>query len=342
MAKAATSKTRGGKSLEEASKTPRKAVGRSASTPGDRLELIETFIRIAETGGIGAAARSLETTQPTVSRRLQQLESMLSAQLVERNNQGLSLTSVGAQLLPEAREMVARWCSLESAVSASDTDLAGHVRLLCATEMGSRLLPPILAEFLRRHPGVRIETRFRDVVSDLLSDGADLALIEGKLAAEGVVSMEIGKTRDILCASPAMASELEARHGLNVSRCEPLALEGSPMITVGDRYGATIGFTGRGGEQEDASFDIIAEVDGVDAALILALEGCGVALLPDWRATPFFSSGKLSPVSVDWAAETCPITLCWSPTRLRAAPAAALLELIRTALPGLLIPNESD
>lgn len=310
---------------------------RGTATPGDRLELIETFIRIAETGGIGAAARSLDTTQPTVSRRLQQLESLLDAKLIERSNQGLSLTPIGATLLPEARDMSARWRRLEDVVGARSGELMGTVRVLAASELGGRLLPPIFAEFLKLHPDCRVDARFSDGPADLLGEGADFALVEGKISGEGLVSREVGKTRLVLCAAPDVAQELAANRGVQIGRCEPLALEGAPLVSMGPAHAPTIRFSGRSGEPEDVAFDQIATMENTDAALILALEGCGLALLPDWRAQPFFENERLVHVAGDWTASETPVSLAWAPTRLRAASASALLEMVRVELPPLLV-----
>lgn len=304
--------------------------------PGDRLELLETFIRIAETGGIGSAARSLETTQPTVTRRLQQLEGLLDAKLVERSTQGLSLTPIGATLLPEAREMTERWRGLEHVVDARNAELAGTVRVLSAGEIGERLLPPIFAEFLRRYPDVRLEARFRDGSADLVGDGADFALTEGRISAEGSVTREISRTRTMLCAAPDIAQKLAESRGVAIARCEPLALEGAPLIAAGSPYGQTIRFFGRSGETEDVPFDRVAAIESTDAALILALEGCGLAILPDWRIDPFVAAGRLTRIAVDWTTGETPICLTWSPSRLRAASASALLEMVRVELPALL------
>lgn len=313
---------------------------KGAAPPGDRLELLETFIRIADTGGAGAAARSLETTQPTVTRRLQQLEGMLDAKLFERGAQGHSLTPIGAALLPEAREMVARWRSLEHVVGAQNAELAGTVRVLCVSEVGARLLPPIFAEFMRRHPDVRLEARFRDGAVDVTGDGADFALIEGRASAEGLVAREIGKTRLVLAAAPDIADLLAKERGVSIARCEPLALEGAPLISVGSLYSSTVRFTGRAGETLDAPFDGVAAMENTDAALILALEGVGLALLPDWRAQPFFEGGKLRRVATDWIAGETSISVCWSPLRLRSASATALLEMVRGELPEVLLADD--
>ncbi len=61
----------------------------------DRLDLLETFVRIVEAGSLSAAARQLGTTQPTVSRRLQALEAALQVRLVQRSTHALRLTEDG-------------------------------------------------------------------------------------------------------------------------------------------------------------------------------------------------------------------------------------------------------
>ncbi len=70
------------------------------------LNLLRTFVRIAEAGSISAAARSLRTTQPTLSRQLKHLESLLGAPLVQRDSHNISLTAAGQRLLVDAREIL--------------------------------------------------------------------------------------------------------------------------------------------------------------------------------------------------------------------------------------------
>lgn len=306
------------------------------STPGDRIELLETFIRIAETGGIGSAARSLDTSQPTVSRRLQQLESLLSSKLVERSTQGLNLTPAGAALLPEARDVLSRWRGLEQLVEAEAGELAGLVRIAATPALGDSALTDILAAFIGQYPGVQIDLRLVEGSSDLLAEGVDFALRAGKTSGDGLAQREIARSRRVLCAAPAFAEALAIERGVSIERCEPLALSGARRVGYGPSGDGTVTFVGRGGETVDVGFDTVASFDGHGPALRFATLGVGVAVLPAWLIASYLADGRLLRLAADWATEEQAVSVVWAPNRFHSAAATALLEVLQEELPRLL------
>lgn len=304
------------------------------------MELAETFIRIAEAGGIGAAARTLDTTQPTVTRRLQQFEAMLGAKLVERSPQGMALTPFGALVLPEARELAARWGALSDLARQHIGDgaaFSGRIRVVSSRSVGSAFLPALIADFLDRHPDIRIDLRFDDAGvesgADMAIEGVDFALREGRGGAgPGEASREIGRVDWVLCASPEAAQRLAFERGVDAHGCEPMALSGAGVILACRPRADALRFQGRGGEQMDARFDPIATFDDVEPALDLALGGVGLALLPRWRIAPLLKDGQLVQVAAPWCEGEAAVTIAWSPTRLRSAAATAFQEIVVDAL----------
>lgn len=310
------------------------------------MELLETFIRIAETGGIGAAARSMGATQPTVTRRLQQLEAILAAKLVERGPQGLSLTALGSRVLTEARELAARWSGLEELVRMEQgalpgDALAGRVRIASSRALGAAFLPPIIAEFMAAHRDVRVDLRFEDGPSDagadLAAEGVDFALRVGRsVAGHGESSREIARTRRCLCASPVVAQRIADRRGVEIATCEPLALEDEGLILSGSAQAESLRFVGRGGQSLDVRFEAVATLDDDEAALDLALSGVALALLPSWRIAPLLQDRRLTPVAAHWFEGETPVHIAWSPNRFRSAAVMALLEIVAVELSTML------
>ena len=308
------------------------------SSPGDRIDLLETFIRIAETGGIGAAARSLNTSQPTVSRRLQQLEGLIGAKLVQRDTQSLNLTPAGARLLPTAREMTARWNGLSRITDDTDGEIMGLVRYAAAATLGDSALNDLLAAFLIQFPDVQLSGRVIDGPLDLAAEDLDFALYTGKppSGASGVSTREIYNAPKILCAAPRLAERLEIRLGVDIEYCEPLALDGAPMVAMGALREESLHFTGRREETVDVVFDMVAAFDTHGPALRLASLGVGLALLPSWLAAPYLRDGRLLRVAAEWSAEAEPVTLAWSSRRFHSAAASNLLAIIQEEGPSLL------
>src|SRR5260221_2426908 len=83
--------------------------GPFAMKTADRFEFMRLFVRIAETGSLSAAAQSLGVSQPTASRQLKQLESLLGVQLVRRSTHDLGLTDAGKRFFEDSRAMLADW-----------------------------------------------------------------------------------------------------------------------------------------------------------------------------------------------------------------------------------------
>jgi len=82
--------------------------------PADRIELMQTFVRIVEAGSLSAAAAQMGTTQPTVSRRLQALERSLGVRLLQRSTHAMKLTEDGERCFDRAKELILSWGAFEA------------------------------------------------------------------------------------------------------------------------------------------------------------------------------------------------------------------------------------
>ena len=118
----------------------------------DRLSLLETFIRIAESGSISAAARDLRISQPSASRHLVELESNLKTQLVRRNTHSLALTDSGSELLRSARLLLADWEALEERFVNVEKEVKGSIMVVAPIALGQLHLARIATQFQLEHP----------------------------------------------------------------------------------------------------------------------------------------------------------------------------------------------
>ena len=87
----------------------------SAAGLTDRIELMQTFVRIVEAGSLSAAAAQTLSTQPTVSRRLQALERSLGVRLLQRSTHAMKLTEDGERCYVRAKELLANWAAFGTA-----------------------------------------------------------------------------------------------------------------------------------------------------------------------------------------------------------------------------------
>ena len=103
---------------------------------------LRVFLAIARTGSLGAAARSMGQTQPTMGRRLRALEQALGQTLFQRTADGFVLTDEGAAILTHAERMEAEALALQRQLAGSEDQLEGMLRLSCSEWFGTYLLAP--------------------------------------------------------------------------------------------------------------------------------------------------------------------------------------------------------
>ena len=118
---------------------------------------LRIFLAIARTGTLGAAARSIGQTQPTMGRRLRALEDAVGHTLFQRTADGFVLTDEGHIVLGHAERMEWEALAFERELNGSEAALEGMLRLSCSDWFGTTMLAPVLAVFGARHPGVCVE-----------------------------------------------------------------------------------------------------------------------------------------------------------------------------------------
>lgn len=137
---------------------------------------LRDLVAVAETGSFTAAARKLGVSQPTIGRRIEQLEQQLNTVLVNRSPQGLTLTSTGEQILDYAQRMSDEAMTIERIASGASQSLEGTVRITLTDLMGNQWFPRKLPEFYERFPGLRLEMAVENRTLDLIRREADIAI----------------------------------------------------------------------------------------------------------------------------------------------------------------------
>ncbi len=138
--------------------------------------LIRAFLAVAERGSLSAAARALGASQPTLGRQIRQLEEELQQILFHRQPKGLSLTETGAALLAPAERMRAAMSDVALTAAGLQTGLDGSVRITASETVSLNILPSILSDLRRAHPGITIDLVPTDSTENLLFREADIAL----------------------------------------------------------------------------------------------------------------------------------------------------------------------
>ncbi|MFB9262856.1 LysR family transcriptional regulator [Bradyrhizobium erythrophlei] len=183
--------------------------------PAIEWDDLRYFLSLVREKSLSAAARKLGTTQPTMSRRLEQFEKKLGAVLFQRLPSGLALTETGRQILDHAERMEDAALAAQRIAVGSSAGLTGTVRVTSAEWLGARVLSPLLAKFCAVHPAVTIELVTDAEALSLTRREVDVALRFGRFQQDGLMQRKIG---NIPFALYAAAAYLKAKGKPDFSR----------------------------------------------------------------------------------------------------------------------------
>jgi len=157
-------------------------------------ELYRSFLATIRERSLSGAARALGLTQPTLGRHIDELERRLGGiALFTRSQLGLLPTDAALDLLPHAEAMAASAAALVRAASGAAGAAQGAIRLTASEIVGGEVLPPILAAFRERYPGIAIELALSNATDDLLRREADIAVRMVRPRQGALVARQIGQ-----------------------------------------------------------------------------------------------------------------------------------------------------
>lgn len=235
------------------------------------------FRAVAATLSVSEASKTLNLDKSQVSKRIALLEHTLGTTLFARSTRKVALTPAGLAYLDHAQRALHELSAGEELIRSLRTDLSGHIRLTAPVSWGQCVLAKCLPDFMRQHPGVTIELILSDQKMDLAKEHIDLALRWTAKPSEGLISMPMTPIQWRLAASynylathgtPMLPDDLQSHECLcywRESSDERWELEGAQQdkrhsIQVRGRY----------------------HVNNPEAVLMSALQGFGIALLPDY------------------------------------------------------------
>jgi LysR family transcriptional regulator for bpeEF and oprC len=160
------------------------------------------FAKVVEQGSFTGAARALGLPKTTVSRKVQDLEERLGAQLLNRTTRKLGLTEAGTVYHDHSQRIARELDEAESAVSQLQGGPRGWLRMTASYSIGILWIAPLLGEFHRRYPDVRIDMQLSSDKVDLISTEIDVALRVGVLPDSSLIARRLATLRTQVYASP--------------------------------------------------------------------------------------------------------------------------------------------
>jgi DNA-binding transcriptional LysR family regulator len=304
-------------------------MNKNLNTAGDRIAILQTFVRIVESGSLSAAAGQLGTSQPTISRRLQTLEQMLGVKLIQRTTHAMKLTDDGERCYQHARRLIENWQLLEDEVSGVRDDPVGVLRVRAPHAFGQDQLIGPLGDYLQRYPQISIEWILNDRSPDFIPEGVDCAIHVGPVTDPGVVAVLLAEVPRIVVASPSLLSRAEAVQEVNdLARLPWIALNSFYRNEVTLHHLAT---------GKPFVFNIAPRLstDSLYAVRKAALNGLGVAMVSSWVVKDNLADAALQQVLPDWQAAPLPIYLLYPYASYYPARLRKFIELMKEVMPGL-------
>ncbi|RMH43254.1 MAG: LysR family transcriptional regulator [Deltaproteobacteria bacterium] len=271
-----------------------------------------------------AAARRLGVAKSTVSKHLAALEDRLGAQLVDRSTRRVTPTPAGRAVYEAAARAIALAREAERRAALDlEEPVAGRLRVAAPASFGRAVVADAVGDLLAFHPDVAVEVDWIDRPVDPIAEGYDVAIRVGRSPRPPLAGLRLAPVRLSAVASPAYLDahgrpRTPADLGAHALLCQPAHARAWPFVGPDGAYSVRV-------RPRLCASD-------ADVVVTAAVDGLGVALVPDFAAARDLAAGRLESVLSDACA---PLGSAWAvrPERRPLSPAAAaFLELVRNAV----------
>ncbi|MDB5428544.1 MAG: transcriptional regulator, LysR family [Phenylobacterium sp.] len=232
-------------------------------------DLFQSLHAVLEAGTLSAAARLRGLTQPTLGRHIETLEQRLGSPLFLRSPRGLQPTDLALELKPHLHDMAAAASAAVRDASGAADSLTGSIRITASEMVGAEVLPPILTDFRRQHPGIIIELMMSNIVDDLSRREADIAVRMAPPTQSALVAKKVGEVQLGFYATP----EYLERYGRPGSMAE---LEDHTIIGFDGPARSIKDLAGMNVPVSRETFDFRSDSDLAQLAVMRAGFGIGV------------------------------------------------------------------
>ena len=254
------------------------------------------FVKVVEHGSFIAAARTLRLPKTTVSRKVQELEQRLGAQLLQRTTRKLGLTEAGNVYFEHSQRIARELDEAESAVGQLQGGPRGWLRLTAPYSIGITWIAPLLGEFHARHPEVRVEMLLSNDSLDLISKEIDVALRVGNLPDSNLSARRLAVFGTQVFASPLYLD----RHGEPLHPDDQQHHRALAMLKH-RRNGSYLWNLSDGKRASDFAIDPVMMANDPDALRGALLCGEGLMLAADVSLRPFVEAGQVRRVLAGWS-----------------------------------------
>lgn len=246
----------------------------------EQLKTLMLLAAVERAGNFAAAARELKTTRARISRLINQAERQLNIRLCHRTTRQVVLTDAAKNLVQAVNYHLDSINAAVATLSEDETQLRGLIRVSVSHAFGRLFVTPVIIEFMRTHPQVRIEFNLSDKIEHLTAQAIDIAIRIGPLPDSDIVARPLGRITAHLVAAPSLLSNSK-----NFPATDLIALEGIPSIGFKPesvpQARAWI-FEHKGKHVSYHAHHPMIEVSSIETMADLVKAGVGMSVLPDY------------------------------------------------------------
>ncbi|HTH98591.1 MAG TPA: LysR family transcriptional regulator [Stellaceae bacterium] len=277
----------------------------------DRLKCIRSFVQIARSESLSAAARELGVSRSLASQHLKQLEEHLGVRLVNRTTRQIVLTEIGAEYLNLCLDALKGFDEADARISELQSDVRGHIKLMASMAFATQQLTPIVSAFGRQHPEVEISLICFDrsfFAREFIEGGYDLGVSMHPLKEAELISTKVADMEWVPCATEAyMAAHGRPRRPADLAHHACLIHRSHTPEGIW-RFDSALGRS-----EVHVKGPLFS-----NSSLVLrsaALDHVGIAMLPLYGIREDLDSGRLVRVLPNWRSPTRPAFLVYPQVR---------------------------
>ena len=274
----------------------------------DRFEAMSVLLAAVESGSLSAAGRRLGKPLTTVSRKLSELEAHLNIRLVNRGSRRLALTEAGRIYVAACKRILEEVREAERTAAGEYDSPKGDLIITAPMIFGRLYVVPIVAQFIKAYPGIKVELVLADRMLNLLEEPVDLALRVGKLPDSSLVAIRVGASRRVVCGSRTY-----------------FATHGTPRIPSELATHACVSFRGwvspdtwifrKGKSQVPVAIQSRLIVNTAEAALDAAIAGAGITCALSYQIDAAVRAGSLCIILREFEPAAVPVNLVYAASR---------------------------
>lgn len=256
---------------------------------------LRSFVAVVESGSFVRAAEQLNASTAAISRRIAALEQSLGSQLINRTTRRIDITEAGQRFYEDVVNIIQLLGEAEERARVGKEAATGSMRVAAPLSFGIERVAPVLPEFMRRHPGLKVQLLLEDRYTDLHSEAIDVAIrIGSSLPDSSLVAVRIASIARVFCASPDYLS----RNGEPIT---PLELKSHQclhysLLSLRDEWGFLFSDPAQAADIKSA-----LSANNAEALKECAIGGMGITLLPRFVVEDALEDGRLRQVLTSYS-----------------------------------------